>query len=114
MHKQTYFSPTYKRTKARTHQHTKTPNMRYSHPSRSSRLPTSDFPLPTSQEGPMHLGAIFPQNEFGNDPVAIRDWIQTAEGLGYDHVLAYDHVLGADPTNRPGWTGYNHNDPFHE
>ncbi|MFN8511770.1 MAG: LLM class F420-dependent oxidoreductase [Thermomicrobiales bacterium] len=62
----------------------------------------------------MHLGAIFPQNEFGNDPVAIRDWVQTAEGLGYDHVLAYDHVLGADPTNRPGWTGYNHRDPFHE
>jgi probable F420-dependent oxidoreductase len=63
----------------------------------------------------MRLGAIFPQNEFGNDPAAIREWVQTAEGLGYDHVLAYDHVLGADITNRPGWTGsYNHEAAFHE
>jgi probable F420-dependent oxidoreductase len=63
----------------------------------------------------MRLGAIFPQNEFGNDPAAIREWAETAEGLGYDHILAYDHVLGADITNRPGWGGaYNHENPFHE
>jgi probable F420-dependent oxidoreductase len=63
----------------------------------------------------MRLGAIFPQNEFGNDPAAIREWAETAEGLGYDHLLAYDHVLGADITNRPDWSGpYNHETPFHE
>ncbi len=63
----------------------------------------------------MRLGAIFPQNEFGNDPAAIREWAETAEGLGYDHILAYDHVLGADITNRPGWGGaYNHEAAFHE
>lgn len=63
----------------------------------------------------MRLGAIFPQNEIGNDPGAIREWVQTAEGLGYDHVLAYDHVLGADLTNRPNWSGpYNAETPFHE
>jgi len=62
----------------------------------------------------MLAGAIFPQLEIGSDPVTIRDYAQTAEGLGYHHILAYDHVLGADPANRPGWRGYTHQDPFHE
>jgi len=63
----------------------------------------------------MRLGAIFPQNEIGNDPAAIREWIETAEGLGYDHVLVYDHVIGASLANRPDWSGpYNHETPFHE
>ncbi len=43
----------------------------------------------------MRLGVIFPQVEIGNDPVAIRDYAQAAEDLGYDHLLAYEHVLGA-------------------
>jgi alkanesulfonate monooxygenase SsuD/methylene tetrahydromethanopterin reductase-like flavin-dependent oxidoreductase (luciferase family) len=49
----------------------------------------------------MQIGVVFPQTEIGNDPSAIRDYAQTAEGLGFSHVLAYDHVLGANP-QRPG------------
>ena len=45
----------------------------------------------------MHIGVVFPQTEFGNDPAAIRDYAQQAEALGYTHILAYDHVLGANP-----------------
>jgi probable F420-dependent oxidoreductase len=63
----------------------------------------------------MELGVIFPQNEIGNDPIAIRDFAQAAEALGYRHLLAFDHVLGADVSRRPGWTGYyTHRSPFHE
>ena len=63
----------------------------------------------------MRIGVTFPQTEFGNDPVAIRDYAQTVEGLGYTHFLAYDHVLSADTTNRPGWSGaYTLAHPFHE
>ena len=63
----------------------------------------------------MRIGVTFPQIEFGNDPVAIRDYAQTIEGLGYTHFLAYDHVLGADTSVRPGWTGsYASENPFHE
>ena len=63
----------------------------------------------------MRIGVTFPQTEIGNDPIAIRDYAQTVEGLGYHHLLVYDHVLGADITNRPGWTGaYRLEDPFHE
>ena len=30
----------------------------------------------------------------------IRDWAQTAEGLGYDYILTHDHVLGAEHADR--------------
>ena len=45
----------------------------------------------------MQHGVVFPQTEFGNDAQAIKDYAQTAEGLGYDYLLVYDHVLGAHP-----------------
>ncbi len=54
----------------------------------------------------MQIGVTFPQNEIGADPIVIRDYAQTVEGLGYSHLVAFDHVLGADPTHRPGWQGY--------
>ena len=50
----------------------------------------------------MQVGVTFPQSEIGADSIAIRDYAQAAEDLGYEHLLAYDHVLGADPTNREG------------
>ncbi|HET9999857.1 MAG TPA: LLM class F420-dependent oxidoreductase [Ktedonobacteraceae bacterium] len=62
----------------------------------------------------MQIGVTFPQTEIGADPVVIRDYAQTAEGLGYSHLVAFDHVLGADPTSRPGWRGYTQRDMFHE
>lgn len=62
----------------------------------------------------MQIGVTFPQNEIGTDPAAIREYARTVESLGYRHLLAYDHVLGADPTHRPGWTGYTQKSLFHE
>ena len=62
----------------------------------------------------MQIGVTFPQTEIGADPVAIRDYAQAADGLGYDHVVVFDHVLGADPTHRPGWKGYTQQSMFHE
>ena len=62
----------------------------------------------------MQIGVTFPQTEIGADPVAIRDYAQAVEGLGYSHLVAFDHVLGADPTHRPGWQGYTQRDMFHE
>ncbi len=65
--------------------------------------------------GQAKLGVIFPQTEIGADPVAIRDYSQAAESLGYDYLLAFDHVLGANAASRPGWCGaYRHTDSFHE
>jgi probable F420-dependent oxidoreductase len=63
----------------------------------------------------MRIGVVFPQTEIGDDPIAIRDYAQAAEQLGYQHLLAYDHVLGASTANRPDWRGaYTSDTPFHE
>lgn len=62
----------------------------------------------------MQIGVTFPQTEIGADPLVIRDYAQTVEGLGYQHLVIFDHVLGADPTHRPGWRGYTQQDMFHE
>lgn len=63
----------------------------------------------------MRLGIVFPQTEIGSDPVVIKDYAQTAEALGYTHILAYDHVIGANLASRPGWQPpYSHLDSFHE
>ncbi len=62
----------------------------------------------------MQIGVTFPQTEIGADPLVIRDYAQSVEGLGYSHLVAFDHVLGADPAHRPGWSGYTWRDMFHE
>ena len=63
----------------------------------------------------MQIGVVFPQTEIGADPAVIRDFAQTAENLGYHHILAYDHVIGANLSSRPGWRPpYSHLDTFHE
>ena len=50
----------------------------------------------------MKIGAVFPQTEIGNDPIAIRDYAQAVEQLGFDHILVFDHVLGAHPDRFEG------------
>lgn len=63
----------------------------------------------------MRLGVIFPQTEITADPMAVRDYAQAAEELGYDHLLTYDHVIGADTRSRPDWRGpYSIDSLFHE
>lgn len=53
----------------------------------------------------MRIGAVFPQTEIGDDPVAVRDWAQAAEGLGYRHLLIYEHVLGFAKDPAPTYVG---------
>lgn len=64
----------------------------------------------------MKIGAVLPTCDIGTDPVALRDYAQTAEELGYDHLLIYDHVLGAVHEGRtPPLQGpYTEEDAFHE
>jgi probable F420-dependent oxidoreductase len=63
----------------------------------------------------MHFGAIYPQTEYPPDPIAVRDFAQAVEELGYAYVVAYDHVLGANPDRPGGWKGpYTHESAFLE
>jgi probable F420-dependent oxidoreductase len=63
----------------------------------------------------MRIGVIFPQFEFGSDPVAIRDYAQTVEELGYRHIGADDHIIGPNPDRPGGWSGWvTYQTPFFE
>ena len=62
----------------------------------------------------MQIGVVFPQTELGAAAADVRAYAQAIQQLGYRHVLIYDHVLGADPSMRPGWTGYSSDSLFHE
>ena len=63
----------------------------------------------------MRVGVVFPQTEIGPDPGAVREYVQAAESLGYNHVLAFDHVLGVDTRHYRDWQGfYALEDQFHE
>jgi len=64
----------------------------------------------------MKFSAVFPVNAFANDAVAIRDWAQAAEALGYARIVGYDHVVGAVHEGRkePLFGSYSEKDVFHE
>ena len=63
----------------------------------------------------MQIGVIFPTLEIGTDPVAIRDYAQAVEGLGYQHILLVDHVVGFDRSDFIGSFGpLTHSSPIHE
>jgi len=64
----------------------------------------------------VRYGVVLPQNEGMRDPIAARDFAQSVEDLGFDHLIGFDHVVGADPENRPeGWrTQYSHRTFVHE
>jgi probable F420-dependent oxidoreductase len=63
----------------------------------------------------LRIGAVVPHHELGDDPGAIRSYIEGVEAMGVDHLLIYDHVLGA-PRDRPdGFDGpYDVTTAFHE
>jgi len=64
----------------------------------------------------MQLGASIAVGDLGAGPAAMRDYAQTAEGLGFDYLVAPDHVLGIDPAKiAAGQRGSNataYHDPF--
>ena len=64
----------------------------------------------------MEIGVIFPQTEIEPDVVAIRDFAQAAQDLGYSYFFIADHVLGADPRayDHPLFGMYNHESVVHE
>jgi alkanesulfonate monooxygenase SsuD/methylene tetrahydromethanopterin reductase-like flavin-dependent oxidoreductase (luciferase family) len=43
----------------------------------------------------VRIGIIFPQAGLEADPIAVRDFGQAVESLGFTHLLAYDHVLAS-------------------
>ena len=64
---------------------------------------------------PFRLGAYFPHTEIEPDAIAIRDFAQAVEGMGYRYLATADHVIGANRASRPDWWGpYDSESLFHE
>ena len=49
----------------------------------------------------MDIGVSFPTTNIGHDSGAVREFVQVAEDLGYDHLRILDHVVGANPEKHP-------------
>ena len=63
----------------------------------------------------MQIGAMFPTTEIGNDPIAIKDYAQGVEELGFDYITTIEHVLQVDPKGNPEiFAPYTLEDSFHE
>ena len=64
----------------------------------------------------MRVGVAFPTVDIGADFAASRDFVQTADELGYSHLRILDHVLGADPQFHPEVPTfyYTHESYIHE
>ena len=63
----------------------------------------------------MRTGVVFPQTEIGPRPADVRRYVETAERLGFGHLIVFDHVVGADPEVHAPWTGwYDVDTEFHE
>ena len=63
----------------------------------------------------MKTGVLFPTSEIGTDSVAVRDYAQAAEALGYDHMLFFEHVIGANAESPLGRDKpWSHTTMYHE
>ncbi|TDI58371.1 MAG: LLM class F420-dependent oxidoreductase [Alphaproteobacteria bacterium] len=63
----------------------------------------------------MKIGVMVPSQELGNDPIALRDFVQGAEELGFDYLQITDHVLQVEPSDDPeAFTPYTIKDAFQE
>lgn len=63
----------------------------------------------------MRIGVALPQGATNADPLAVRDFAQAAEQLGFAHLEVYDQVVGADRAAYPELTGtFRAEHPFWE
>ena len=65
----------------------------------------------------MKLGISLPGTDLGPDPLALRDFTQLSEELGYDHLAVYENALNINPASLPDWDGVeapgsSYHDPF--
>lgn len=63
----------------------------------------------------MKLGVMFPQTDIVADAVAIREFAQAVEQMGFNHLLVIEHVIGANTASRPDWNApYDISSSFNE
>ena len=63
----------------------------------------------------MQIGVSIPTTEIGTDPIAIRDFAQAIEDMGYEHLTLIDHVLQQGTPVAHDWRAfYARENMFHE
>lgn len=63
----------------------------------------------------MQVGLSIHTTEIGNDPIAIRDFVQAAEDMGYEHLTLIDHVIQSGQAVADDWRAfYVRDNAFHE
>ncbi len=63
----------------------------------------------------MQVGISIHTTEIGNDPIAIRDFVQAAEDMGYEHLTLIDHVIQSGKAVADDWRAfYTRDNAFHE
>jgi probable F420-dependent oxidoreductase len=64
----------------------------------------------------MKIGVQFPNESFDGDATEIRDFVQTAEEVGFAHLVIYEHILGVEHSGRtpPLTIHYDESTVFHE
>lgn len=63
----------------------------------------------------MQIGISIPVTEIGTDPIAIRDFAQAIEDMGYEHLTLIDHVLQSGTAAADDWRSfYTRDHMFHE
>ena len=63
----------------------------------------------------MKYGVTLSNADITNDPAQIKDFVQAAEGAGFDHVLQAEHVMGGHPDRlRPSERVHTYDQPYHE
>jgi probable F420-dependent oxidoreductase len=62
----------------------------------------------------VRYGVALSHPDIGNDPGFLKDFAQTLEGAGFDHLLAAEHVVGGHPDRARGEKVHTADVPYHE
>ena len=62
----------------------------------------------------MRYGVSLSAPDLGNDPGFLKDFAQSVEGAGFDHLLAAEHVVGGHPDRARGEKVHTADVPYHE
>ena len=62
----------------------------------------------------MRYGVTFSHPDLGNDPGFFKEFAQSVEGAGFDHLVAAEHVIGGHPDRLTGEKVHTYDVRYHE
>jgi len=62
----------------------------------------------------MRYGVMFSHSDMGSDPGFFKEFAQSVEGAGFDHIMAPEHVIGGHPDRLTGEKVHTYDVVYHE